>query len=88
MDWCSERIEEVELVGIVGGQLAHGLMVSPDLREMRALEAQHEFHEQVGDVCDGLIGEIAWRPQGWPVVGVEHGHQRVLRAAGLRALAF
>ena len=88
----SERFKEFELIGIVGGVVvrhgSHGLVVSADLGEVRALEPQGEVHEELRDLCGGFVREIDWRTGERPVLGDEHGPQRFLRAAALRALAF
>ena len=50
-----EGLEEIELVGIVGGLWSSFLMMSADLRGVRALKPQREFHEELGDLCGGLV---------------------------------
>lgn len=88
----SERLEEFELIGIVGGivvrQWSHCLVVSADFGQVRALEPQCEVHEELRDLRGGLVRELDRRTGKRPMLGLEHGSQRFLRAAALRALAF
>jgi hypothetical protein len=48
-------------------------MVSANLREVRVFEPQRELHEEVGDLCGRLVGEIGRQTRERLGVGVGDG---------------
>jgi hypothetical protein len=62
LQWSEWRMtaEQVELCRIVVTPLAvlcEGLVVTADLGEVGALELQCEFHQRVGDIGGGFVGD-------------------------------
>jgi len=49
------------LRGVDGTLLRDGLVVAADLGQVDGFELQREFHERVGDVSSGFIGDGVFR---------------------------